>query len=490
MKLRKTLCFLLAMIMAFAIAFPGSIFAEEYFPEEELVFEEENSFSDNWIEEELIDELTSSDIVDDYYEDWIEDEFVDYDQPSLNEEVELVEEDEVLLEEPTEEADNEVPDTEDTEVIGELVLVDNETFEAASSINITKQPKDVTAKLGEYATVSVTAEGSNLTYQWYYKTVNDSQFKASSAKTNEYRIKMMTQWDGMEVYCQIKSGSETVDSDVATLRIGNGITITKQPKDVTAKLNEYATVSVEAEGDNLTYQWFYKAAGSSEFKASSAKTNEYRIRMTTQWDGMQVYCQIKSGSETVDTDVATLHVGNGISITEQPKDVTAKLNEYATVSVVAEGDNLTYQWFYKASGSSEFKASSAKTNEYRIRMTTQWDGMQVYCQIKSGSETVDTDVATITLANIVSEPFVFKIIENTNNLALIGYTGSASSVEVPDSVDGMTVTEIGVSPLGEGEKGVFEGNTTLTSIKLPNTITAIREKSFKGCTNLSTMTTY
>ena len=312
MKLRKTLCFLLAMIMAFAIAFPGSIFAEEYFPEEELVFEEESSFSDNWIEEELIDELTSSDIVDDYYEDWIEDEFVDYDQPSLNEEVELVEEDEVLLEEPTEEDDNEVPDTEDTEVIGELVLVDNETFEAASSINITKQPKDVTAKLGEYATVSVTAEG----------------------------------------------------------------------------------------------------------------------------------------------------------------------------------DDLTYQWYYKAAGTSEFKASSAKTNLYRIRMTTQWDGMQVYCEIKSGSETLNTNVATISLANIVSGDFVFQRIDGTNNLTLIEYKGSASSITIPGTVEGMTVTEIGVSPLASGEKGVFEGNTTLTSVKLPNTITAIREKSFKGCTNLSTMTTY
>ena len=101
-----------------------------------------------------------------------------------------------------------------------------------------------------------------------------------------------------------------------------------------------------------------------------------------------------------------------------------------------------------------------------------------------------TNVVRIENANIVSEPFVFKIIEGTNNLTLIAYTGNASNVEVPGSVNGMTVTEIGVSPLADGEKGVFEGNTTLTSIKLPNTITAIREKSFKGCTNLSTMTTY
>ena len=93
-------------------------------------------------------------------------------------------------------------------------------------------------------------------------------------------------------------------------------------------------------------------------------------------------------------------------------------------------------------------------------------------------------------ANIISGNFVFEKIEGTINLALIGYTGNDTEIAVPNYVDGMTVTEIGLSPLGDGEKGVFEGNTTLTSVKLPNTITAIRERSFKGCTNLRTMSTY
>ena len=401
MKLRKTLCFLLAMIMAFAIAFPGSIFAEEYFPEEELVFEEENSFSDNWIEEELIDELTSSDIVDDYYEDWIEDEFVDYDQPSLNEEVELVEEDEVLLEEPTEEADNEVPDTEDTEVIGELVLVDNETFEAGSGITITKQPEDASAALGQYATVTVEAEGENLSYQWYYKTANGTAFKASSAKTNTYSVKMGATQVGMQLYCKISNGTDSVDSNIVTLSLPATITITKQPEDASAALGQYATVTVEAEGDNLSYQWYYKTVNDTEFKAGAQRTNTYRVKMST----IQV-------------------------------------------------------------------------------------DMQVFCRISNGTDSIDSEIATLSLSAIISGDFVFKKIDGTNNLTLIEYTGNASSVTVPGSVDGMTVTEIGVSPLGSGEKGIFEDNTTLTSITLPNSITAIREKAFKGCTNLSTMSTY
>ena len=123
-------------------------------------------------------------------------------------------------------------------------------------------------------------------------------------------------------------------------------------------------------------------------------------------------------------------------------------------------------------------------------MSTIQVDMQVFCRISNGTDSIDSEIATLSLSAIISGDFVFKKIDGTNNLTLIEYTGNASSVTVPGSVDGMTVTEIGVSPLGSGEKGIFEDNTTLTSITLPNSITAIREKAFKGCTNLSTMSTY
>ena len=157
----------------------------------------------------------------------------------------------------------------------------------------------------------------------------------------------------------------------------------------------------------------------------------------------------------------------------------------------AEGDGLTYQWYFKNANEANYRTSSLKTNVYYADMSKAINGRQVYCVItNSEGETLTTDTVTMTLSAIVSGDFVFKMIDDTNNLTLIEYMGNASSITVPGSIDGMTVTEIGVSPLGDGETGVFEGNTTLTSITLPNSITAIREKAFKGCTNLSSMSTY
>ena len=131
-------------------------------------------------------------------------------------------------------------------------------------------------------------------------------------------------------------------------------------------------------------------------------------------------------------------------------------------------------------------------------MAEKYDGLQAYCVIKSNNkDSVTTRTATMTMSGIVSGPFVFERIGDTNNLVLVEYNptndpdiASIKSIKVPDSVDGMPVTEIGKSPLAEDEQGVFEGNTTITSIELPNGITKIGERAFKGCSNLSTMTTY
>ena len=213
--------------------------------------------------------------------------------------------------------------------------------------------------------------------------------------------------------------------------------------------------------------------------------------MGAVWDGMQVYCIVSNGSSSVKSNTVTLSLPAVPTITKQPENTIANDGEYATVSVEAEGsDTLTYQWYYKAASDTTFKVSSVKTNEYKITMGAVWDGMQVYCKVSNGSSSVDSNTVTLSLPGIVSGDFVFAKIADTNNLALIEYKGTGvASIQVPNQVDGMTVTEIGKEITAE-EMGVFEGKTELTAVALPNSITVIHDRAFKDCTNLSTMTTY
>ena len=70
---------------------------------------------------------------------------------------------------------------------------------------------------------------------------------------------------------------------------------------------------------------------------------------------------------------------NRVKITSQPESVTVKLGEMASVSVVAEGEGLSYRWYYTANGS-VFESSNT-TSTYSIEMNDYRAGRQVYCVI-------------------------------------------------------------------------------------------------------------
>ncbi|MBQ1196579.1 MAG: VWA domain-containing protein [Clostridia bacterium] len=76
-----------------------------------------------------------------------------------------------------------------------------------------------------------------------------------------------------------------------------------------AAKNAVASVSVDAEGDALTYKWYYKNQGSDEFTLSSFTGADFRAVMSSDYDGMQVYCVITDQyNNSTTTEVVTLNL--------------------------------------------------------------------------------------------------------------------------------------------------------------------------------------
>ncbi|MDY2627961.1 MAG: leucine-rich repeat domain-containing protein, partial [Lachnospiraceae bacterium] len=67
-------------------------------------------------------------------------------------------------------------------------------------------------------------------------------------------------------------------------------------------------------------------------------------------------------------------------------------------------------------------------------------------------------------------------VDSDGNATITGYKGKASSIIIPEQIDGYTVVAIGGS--------AFKGNTGLTSVIIPDTVTSIGDEAFNGCTNL------
>lgn len=66
---------------------------------------------------------------------------------------------------------------------------------------------------------------------------------------------------------------------------------------------------------------------------------------------------------------------------------------------------------------------------------------------------------------------------NVNSGVLTSYSGKDSSVSIPSTINGNSVTAIG--------KNAFEGNTSIRSVSLPSGVEQIGQQAFSECTSLS-----
>ena len=89
-----------------------------------------------------------------------------------------------------------------------------------------------------------------------------------------------------------------------------GPVITAQPQSVSVSAaGEKAKVSVTAQGEGLTYQWYYLNAGAGSYVKSSIKSSVYSVSMQEAWDGRQLYCVVTDANgNTVKSGTAMLSI--------------------------------------------------------------------------------------------------------------------------------------------------------------------------------------
>ncbi len=99
------------------------------------------------------------------------------------------------------------------------------SYTGTAPIVITSEPVSVTGTTGQYVSISVTATGTGLTYQWYAKLANSNSFVASSATTNTITFHFTTASPavyggvGATYYCKITdSNGNSVCTNAVVVR--------------------------------------------------------------------------------------------------------------------------------------------------------------------------------------------------------------------------------------------------------------------------------
>ncbi len=270
-------------------------------------------------------------------------------------------------------------------------------------LTITKQPSNGEAKLGERYMVEVQAEGEGLKYQWYFRKPGATKWSKSGVTDNTYDDVMTKARADREVYCVITDANgNKVTTDIVKLICipGEELAIVKQPVNGEAVLGERYCVTVEAKGEGLKYQWYFRNAGSEKWSKSGVCDNTYDDVMTKARAGREVYCVITDayGNKVTTEVVKLVRVEMQLEILSQPADVSVSLDEEFCVVVEAKGEGLKYQWYFRNAGSEKWNKSSVRDNTYDDVMTKARANREVYCVITDQwGNSVTTDIAKLIL---------------------------------------------------------------------------------------------
>ena len=291
---------------------------------------------------------------------------------------------------------------------------------------IQQEPEDSFVDYHKTASTTVTAEGEELIYQWYFRDVGEDSWTRSGLKGDTYSVEMVPSKSGREVYCVITDAYRiSIASQIATLNLQIPaeyvFDIEQQPESSVAEPGEEVSVSVGAVGLGLKYQWFFRDAGKETWSQSSIKADSYFVTMTNARNGRELYCVVTDQyGQKLESEIATIGFHypdnyDGPAILTQPQDSNVDVGEQASASFEAEGYDLTYQWYFKDPGKETWSRSSLKSNTYYVTMTAAKSGRQVKCVVtdKYGLK-AETDPATLSFQ--IPEDYVFEIVDQPQDV--------------------------------------------------------------------------
>lgn len=211
----------------------------------------------------------------------------------------------------------------------------NNNFSIKGATAISQQPQPIVGCEGTAVSFSVAASGANLTYQW---RKDGNNITGANGATYTIASPVPASAGSYDVIVGGSCGA-SVTSNAATLTVRARPTIVVHPGSYAVCKGESVTLSVEATGEGLTYQWRYEgtpvagATQSTYIIASVASSNAGR------------YDVVVSGtcSPAATSNFGMVQLAPSPSITQQPQSQSVCEGSSVSLSVQATG-GMGYIW--------------------------------------------------------------------------------------------------------------------------------------------------
>ena len=218
---------------------------------------------------------------------------------------------------------------------------------------ITQQPAANTqVNAGQSATLTVAANTTGLTYQWYSGT-SGSGTPISGATGSTYVTPALAGGSSASYWVKVTgSRGHAVNSSTASVTWCAPATISQHPQSYSIRRGTSASLLVNATGTNLRYQW-YRATSPSETNAVGGATSP-NFSVSLPQDSVSYWVKVTSDCGVANSTTARIDVCDDPIINTQPASPVINTGSTATLTVTATSQTsmpLSYQWYTGTSGS-------------------------------------------------------------------------------------------------------------------------------------------
>lgn len=330
-----------------------------------------------------------------------------------------------------------------------LRMVDVASSEVVSTVqpvvvnsgpSITLQPEPTFVCSGKPLNLSVSASGTDLQYRWRKNGVDVAGGTKPILTINTVSTAEAGSYD-----CVIFGCNTSVTSNAVQVTVGEKPSITLQPKPATVCEGGAVTLSVTATGTDITYTW--KKNGGI---VSNGNEPVLMIDAATLLDEGDYTCLIEGACGPSATTVAAkLLVTEKPGIRTQPVDKSQKEGDTLTVSVVASGESLSYQW--SKDGQMIDGATSATYRKVKIAKA---DSGVYSCMVYNACDTLLTRGAVVKVTSVAG-PGRFVLSSSGLTLPVIASCDKLDTVItgllINDGGSPVTITSVSAEPIANVE---------------------------------------
>ena len=273
-----------------------------------------------------------------------------------------------------------------TDSSGNSILSQPAEITVNDKIDIAVQPKDATVSSGEEVRLRIVTGAREARFQWYADRGDGFGWVRLPGQTGSEFVGIAdSRWHGWKLKCVITAdGCTPVSSRAATVTVNDLLTLKKSPDAVSARSGDEVKFSVKATGRDLRYQWMRMDKGTDTWRIWKGQNNPtVLLAAERSWHRMKVRCDISDRTgKIISSDSANVWIKDALDILRHPGSIAVTAYEPAEFSVVAQGDGLRYQWYYKKKGMHDWHIWKNHTTAVTSALSNpSWDGMRVKCVV-------------------------------------------------------------------------------------------------------------